>query len=81
MDDKQSLLSRIQMYGFALHEACLFLDTHPDSPEALEYFRRYNQALNDTQAEYTDKYGPLTPYDCKATERWDWVDGPWPWEI
>ena len=35
---------------------------------------------NELKAEYMEKYGPLTADDVMNTERWDWIDNPWPWE-
>ena len=27
-----------------------------------------------------EKYGPIRPSQSNTTERWNWVDAPWPWE-
>ena len=38
---RQTLMKRVQMYEFALVEANLFLDSHPDDQEALKYYSKY----------------------------------------
>ncbi len=80
MTDKETLVMRIQVCTFAMDEACLFLDTHPTDISALEYYRKHKEMRDTAVNEYTQLYGPLNPYECKAVDRWEWIDGPWPWE-
>ena len=35
--NKDALLKKIQMFDFALQEAALFLDSHPNDVEAIQY--------------------------------------------
>ena len=66
--------------GFALLETALFLDTHPDNREALEYYcqikHRYAQAVE----EYERTSAPLTIDRVNSDNYWMWVKTPWPWE-
>lgn len=77
--EREKLLTRIQICDFILVETNLFLDTHPDFTPAVEYFNKYNEMRKALTQEYSEKYGPLTPGDNKDTEKWTWVDMPWPW--
>ena len=80
MNEQQKLLQRIRALNFAVIDAGLYLDTHPDCRQALAYFRKHQAALKAAKAEYTQKFGPLTLAGQTGDERWDWIDGPWPWE-
>ena len=79
---RQELLRGIQMAAFAVKEAQLFLDTHPTNREAIAYFNRYNEKKRELTEEFTRRFGPLclSNYQVPA-ETWDWVKGPWPWEL
>ena len=79
-NEKRKLLNRVMICDFVLIEVALFLDTHPDDQEALAYFHKYHEMRNQAQAEYVQKYGPLTHTDVTSNTRWTYVDGPWPWE-
>ena len=50
MTERQTLLNRVQMHGFAATDAALFLDTHPDSRQALACFRQHQAALAAAKA-------------------------------
>ena len=56
-----------QALGFAAWELRLYLDTHPSDLSALDLYRRNCEAM--------DAPPP------SAHDRWDWTDGPWPWEL
>ncbi|MEG2038819.1 MAG: spore coat protein CotJB [Oscillospiraceae bacterium] len=81
MSDKQRLLKQIQICGFVLTDTALFLDTHPNNQQALEYHSKYSALYKDLQAEYTKLYGGLTHASQADVARWSWVDNPWPWEL
>ena len=78
--DRTSLLKKIQAMDFALYETVLYLDGHPKSKKALEYYREHRDALGALREEYTRRFGPLTIYDNYDNDTWQWVDKPWPWE-
>lgn len=80
MTDRQKLMQKIRMADFAVIEANLFLDTHKTDRAALAYFNKYRALAKELHEEYVEKYGPLVVEDSKAEVRWDWTDGPWPWE-
>ena len=77
--NKDELMRNIDSLSFALTEAQLFLDTHPDCRNALDYYRRLVDELDVAMTEYQNKYGPLVP-EAIAEDKWNWIDGPWPWQ-
>ena len=80
MTDKATLMKRINMLSFAVDEAVLFLDTHPEDREALRFYHEMSAQRQKAVAEYTAEYGPLTAGSVTNAERWTWVDSPWPWQ-
>ncbi len=73
------LRRRISAMKFACWELHLFLDTHPNNCEAARRLEEYRQRLARTVKEFEDNYGPLGE-SSKDTSRWEWINGPWPWE-
>lgn len=80
LDDKQKLSRKLMQCSFALTEANLYLDSHPTCKMGLEYFQKHKAEYEEILADYTQKYGPVTPRDSKSTTKWDWVTTPFPWE-
>lgn len=78
---RQELLEWMNVVSFAVNDVSLFLDTHPRSIEALEYFEEFKKQRGQALEEYAEFYGPLT-IDTAATpeDYWQWVNGPWPWQ-
>lgn len=81
MNERERLMKRIQVCDFALTDAALFLDSHPEDPAALHYYHKYQQLRRQAADAYTQKYGPLRHSDFDGGDRWKWVDGPWPWQL
>ena len=77
---KDALLRKIQELSFAKVECELFLDTHPDCRQALDYYHRLIDELGAYVMEYENAYGPLTAA-ASIGDKWTWVDGPWPWQL
>jgi spore coat protein JB len=80
-------MSREQLYlwitltKFACVDISLYLDTHPDDREALQYFQEHNRLYNEAMNEYAKTYGPLTISHVRNCDTyWDWVNQPWPWQ-
>ena len=80
MNEKARALMRVQEYGFALDEAILFLDTHTDDKDALEFYKKTLEEYNDAVAFYVKNYGPLNAKQMTAPDHWSWVEGCMPWE-
>ena len=80
-NDKEKLFRDIQIVSFAIDDVKLFLDTHPEDPDALYYFRYYRDMLETMREKYSENFGPLTAMQTKAEKTWNWVETPWPWEM
>ncbi len=78
---RKELLDFINVVSFAVDDAKLFLDTHPCSKDALEYFEEFKKQRVQALREYARCYSPLT-LDTAASDvdRWKWIDEPWPWQ-
>ncbi len=76
---RQKLLRKIQQHGFAMHEAGLYLNGHPNCAKALQYFEKQRDAHMRYLKEYEEAYGPLTMKNHTGCN-WNWIQGPWPWE-
>ncbi len=79
---REMLLKKINEVSFAVNDIALFLDTHPDCQEALEFYRKYVTERNEALAEYARLYGPLTidTADDNCSRSWEWIQQPFPWE-
>lgn len=78
--DRSRLLRRLAAEDFAVYEAILYLDGHPKNRKALQYYKNHLARADMLRAEYTEKYGPLTPFSGTESASWEWINGPWPWE-
>jgi len=85
IDQRMSLLRSIQELEFTALELNLYLDTHPDDPQALEYFNRTSEELANLKMQYEQQYGPLLSYgfgkNAANAKAWSWAESPWPWEM
>ena len=77
---REALLQQIMEYAFVEKELNLFLDTNPTDKQALAMHKSVAEKLEDLVEEYEDDYGPLRSEKNMNSERWAWMDGPWPWE-
>lgn len=80
-NQREAKLRRVQQMGFMVYELRLFLNTHPQSAEALSALQRYIALEREARQEYEQAYGPLTLEAVEHSCRYDWVDRPWPWEL
>lgn len=79
-NENEQLLQKVYLYGFAVDDVLLFLDTHPDDCEARAYFQRMRDAYQEARADYVQNVRPLAVTDVNADSYWTWAEGPWPWE-
>jgi len=73
------LKDKLKAVSFALYETVLYLDGHPDDKDALDYYNKLIDELEEVTEQYEKKYGPLTIWGNEG-DRWSWVNTPWPWE-
>ena len=79
-NDKARLLREIQLCTFLLTEANLYLDTHPDDRNALNYYRYVVALRKEAVKAYEASFGPLTIGDADDACTWSWLTERWPWE-
>ena len=72
-------LGEVMALCFVSHELQLYLDTHPNDTEAFELMKSVLALTDEAKRRYVEKYGPLRPDDLQSSERYDWIDDPWPW--
>lgn len=77
------LLHELDKTSFVVNDLTLFLDTHPDCPEALDGLREASKKRKELLGQFAEAYGPMT-IDCicslEKTDHWSWQDGPALWE-
>ena len=78
-DNRQTMTRRLQEAQFALLEAALFLDTHPNDQQALTYRREKMPQYHELRKQYEARFSPLTHLSANQ-DSWRWIDSPWPWE-
>lgn len=79
MTMKESLMKQINEASFAMDDAVLFLDTHPNDPAAMQYYRNAVSMRKNAMDAYERQFGPLM-IDSVNGNCWDWVTETWPWE-
>ncbi len=76
---KETLMRKIQAYGFTAHECALYLDCHPNNKQALSRYSKAIKEMNEAVAQYEGLYGPIT-VQAAGGQSWNWVKGAWPWQ-
>ncbi|MCI7108012.1 MAG: spore coat protein CotJB [Lachnospiraceae bacterium] len=78
--NKKELYEWVMMLGFCAFDMALYLDTHPDDTEALNYFNQCNELYHSAKESYEEQFGPLTKLPDQPLNSWDWNTAPMPWE-
>lgn len=76
---KDELMNVITKVSFAMDDTRLFLDTHPNCSEAMDFFKKMQKIRYDAIREYTENYGPITGYNIGCEDAWLWNDAHIPW--
>ena len=71
----ENQLCIIQQNSFVITDLQLYLDTHPQDPEASAALTSHRETRKELLRQFAEKYYPLTP-DCEGC----WTDGPIPWD-
>ena len=77
----QDTLEVLRALDFSIQETVLYLDAYPDCREALQYYHKLIAERKDLMKSYEMQCGPLSIYGNTSDDSWDWVKGPWPWEL
>lgn len=97
MDDRMErmrLLKEIGETSFMVNDLTLYLDTHPEDPEALKAFSELSKKRRERMKTFADQFEPLTVdlvcpdpgsrsgglTEYGDQKRFAWSDGPMPWE-
>ena len=75
----QALMKQINEASFAVDEAVLCLDPHPDCAQAMQYYQSAVGARKAAMDAYQSRFGPLLVDDVIGNT-WTWVTEKWPWE-
>lgn len=78
--NRAQLLSFIYKVSFAVTDITLYLDTHPEDKNAIEYFNHYKELRLKALKEYEELYGPLTVDLAQPEDKFTWAVMPAPWE-
>lgn len=78
--NKKQMRDWIYRLGFCADDMQLYLDTHYNDQEAIEYFNQCNELLSKARMEYQQKYGALLIGERQTDNEWDWNKGMVPWE-
>jgi spore coat protein JB len=79
-DNMEQMLNDIGVIGFVLTDLSLYLDTHPDDRNALEYFNHYAGLKKRMVKDFSQKYYPLVMEYSDCNNEWRWGMAPMPWE-
>ena len=77
---RKDLYEWIMMLFFCAYDMLLYLDTHPDDSNALDYFNQCNELYNSAKRAYEQRYGRLDAFGDGKVSCWDWNTAPMPWE-
>jgi len=78
-NSRDQMMQKVYETGFALDDLLLYLDTHPDDAQAMEYYRYAQNANREAIKAYENVYGPLM-MNHVTSNNWSWMKSPWPWE-
>ena len=79
--DCKALLYKLQQVEFALVDVGLYLDIYPENKKAKEYFARLSEERETLVKTLAVKcHRPMTIYDTRGCEEWEWINSPWPWD-
>ncbi len=78
-DSRCMLRRQIDEASFAMDDAHLFLDTHPEDAVAFQYFKNAVALRQNVVNAYERQFGPIQVEDAVGNT-WSWVTEKWPWE-
>lgn len=77
--ERERKLRQLQDYNFAAYDLNLYLNTHPNDAKAIRMHHDMVKKMREAKEAFESQYGPLTADASTNTQRWDWIDNPWPW--
>ena len=77
---REQLFMWVNQLSFCADDMMLYLDTHPDDKDALEYYNQCREVLKMAKIGYESKYGAFTLCNVSKLSEWNWNEGPYPWD-
>ena len=72
---------KLRRINFALYETILYLDAYPDCKKALNYYNKLICERDGLRSALSEKCKrPMSAFENKGADSWDWISSPWPWE-
>lgn len=76
------MLEEIQAIDFVLVELTLYLDTHPNDPDALNQYNECARKSMELKIQFEQQFGPLMAFGKSFSNYpWEWKEAPWPWQV
>ena len=76
----KALIKKLQIIDFSIIETVLYLDAYPNSKSALSHYHK----LTEERAKLSEALAalgmPISCFDNDSADKWNWTNGPWPWE-
>ena len=79
--DRKELQWQMTAEQFAAFDVQLYLDTHPNDTMALQLLNKYQGNHEELKKQFEMLYGPISSHNTSMSDRWMWIDNPWPWEM
>lgn len=79
-EKNDTLLQQLQTLNFAVVELGEYLDTHPEDTDAAALFDQYVAKYAEALQRYEKHCRPMTQMATILSGKYNWTDGPWPWE-
>lgn len=79
-NEKRRALEKIRRYSFAVDEARLFLDSHPECKDAIRFYEKNLEAYKNAVEDYERRFAPIGKSGAISDGKWVWNTTPWPWE-
>ena len=77
-----AMMKRLQALDFSIVDTVLYLDAYPHCQKALNYYHELIGERDELLRTLAEQYHtPVTNFENFATDHWDWIAGPWPWEL
>ena len=74
-------LGEIMAIDFVIKELTLYLDTHKNDKEAFKMLQEMLELSKKGREQFAKKYGPIQISDLTLSDKYNWLDNPWPWDF
>lgn len=77
---RQCPQTELMAIDFVCDELELYLDTHKNDSEAFSMLQVFLSLRKEAHDRYVKMYGPVQQQDMLGTEKYTWLNDPWPWD-